>query len=103
MKDVGRGGRYSHERCETACVFWIRAFDHFGYPTAYEIAKSSGFTPQHVNRTLVKLFAKGMVGYKVEKSRNGEKRQWCYAPSHFLEDGWEMPSAVQLVMFAEGK
>lgn len=47
--------------------------------TAHDIARISGYSPQHVNRLLKRLFAEGMVAYAVVDHRPGtKKRVWIH-------------------------
>jgi hypothetical protein len=47
--------------------------------TAYQIARLTNYSPQHINRCLRDMWEAGLVGYVVEPHRQGEKRLWVYA------------------------
>lgn len=55
----------------------LRVMKGKGTPfTAYKLARLIGCTPQHANRTLAKMWSFGLVAYRTESFRNGEKRVW---------------------------
>jgi transcription initiation factor IIE alpha subunit len=56
--------------------------------TAYRIARLSGYSPQHINRVLKQMYFDGLVGYRLEKHRNGEKRVWCLSGKNWGKDEW---------------
>lgn len=75
MKSNSGQGRAGDMTCEQAIM---RIMKGSGTPfTAYKLARKTGFTPQHINRTLKKMWAFGKVAYRTEPYRNGEKRVWA--------------------------
>lgn len=55
-----------------------------GERTAYEIARLSNYSPQHINRCLKEMWKDGLVCYRLVPHRKGEKRvwAWCYGFLH---------------------
>jgi alkylated DNA nucleotide flippase Atl1 len=47
--------------------------------TAHQIARITGYSPQHVNRVLKQLFQQGKVAYTIMPHRGNakQKRKWC--------------------------
>lgn len=96
MKSNRVVGEY-RERCGT--LVWKCVAKQQEPLTAYGIARRIGFTPQWVNKVLVRKWFLGHVAYKVVAYGRGEKRVWLEANKArevaekeagwvFAYDGW---------------
>lgn len=45
--------------------------------TAYQIARETGYSPMQISRVLKQMFKDGLVIFKVEPYRAGERRIWA--------------------------
>lgn len=68
--------------------------------TAHLIARVTGYTPQHVNRCLKRLYSQGRVAYTVVSHRGNahNKRLWCSVKNvHKFADRYPMetPEYIQ--------
>lgn len=57
----------------------IQILDNGNLTTAHQIARVTGYTPQHVNRVLKQLYGQGRVAYCLvpHHGRAKYKRKWC--------------------------
>lgn len=57
----------------------LRILRNGNLTTAHQIARISGYTPQHINRCLKELFAAGVVAFCIIPHRGNakQKRKWC--------------------------
>lgn len=65
---------------KTSARTTVLSFMNDGYLlTAHQIAKMTGYTPQHINRILKQLFAEGKLAYTVVTHQGRAKfaRKWC--------------------------
>lgn len=67
----------------------IIALESLSVPlTAYQIARLTNYSPQHINRCLRDMWRAGLVGYWVKPHRRGEKRLWVYTHGKQSTDGY---------------
>lgn len=58
----------------------VMSFMQDGYlVTAHQLAKMTGYSPQHINRVFKKLFCQGKVAYTIvsHQGKSGFARKWC--------------------------
>lgn len=66
--------------------------------TAYQIARLTNYSPQHINRCLRDMWKAGLVGYSVEPHRKGEKRLWVYVHGKQRIDGYVFASKQEILL-----
>lgn len=86
---------------KTTAETTVKSFMNDGYMlTAHAISKMTGYTPQHINRVLKKLFNQGIVAYAVVNHQGRAKyaRKWCSLKStkEHPEHQFVIPEYTQL-------
>lgn len=71
--------------------------------TAHALSKVTGFSPQHINRVLKKMYGQGTVAYTIvpHRGRAQQKRLWCNVRAVKAFSGqyvFSVPRYVQLEM-----
>lgn len=85
MNTLSRWGRGNEKGCEAAILYAIARNKIF---TSHELARKTGYTPQHINRTLKKMWAFGKVAYYIVGHRkNSNKRMWANVEYARMIDG----------------
>lgn len=70
MNNTGKWGRGTERGCEAALIYAMARNRTF---TAYQLARKTGFTPQHVNRVLKQMWLDGKCGYFINERVKGRK------------------------------
>lgn len=73
MRTASKWGRGNERGCEVALLY-IMATNR-GW-TSSQLARKTGYTPQHVNRTLKRMFYFGKCAYWIDESTRRERRIW---------------------------
>lgn len=81
----------------------VTSFMNDGYLlTAHQIARMTGYTPQHINRILKRLFMCGRLAYTVvpHQGRSKFARKWCALNKTALHNTYLFvePEFVQMEM-----
>lgn len=88
---------------KTTAETTVKSFMNDGYLlTAHAIAKMTGYSPQHINRVLKKLFNQGVIAYAIVNHQGAAKyaRKWCSLKStkEHTEFTFVIPEYTQLEM-----
>lgn len=73
MRTLSKWGRGNERGCESAIIYALAL--NRGY-TSSQLARKTGYTPQHINRTLKRMFYFGKCAYWIDESTRRERRIW---------------------------